>query len=181
MHNLYINEKIYYYKDVVIEPNNIINKIENSEPEWEFCDTKPSNSEPYKRSSYEFADFKPIDILIFGNSLKSCIDHYEQSNNLKIDKLGPAIVNKCYPGKHMGSHTDSLKNINSPSLTIMVNLNDDYEGGEMVFEGQNLTLKPSSGSILIYPSREPYYHVPELITKGRKICCTIFGYTHEDN
>lgn len=181
MHSLYTNEKIYYYQNIIKDPNKIINEIENSKPDWEFWDTKPSNEEPYKRSSYEFADFKPINIPSLNNILDSCLHHYTLSNDIKIDKLSPMLANKYYPGKHMGDHTDSSENADSPSLTIMINLNDDYKGGEMVFKGQNLTLKPASGSILVYPSREPYHHTPELISEGRKICCTIFGYTYETN
>ena len=90
-------------------------------------------------------------------------------------------INKYYPGKHMGPHTDASENNDSPSISIIISLNDNYKGGSMVFKNQNLTLKQASGSILIYPSKEPYSHEPELITEGKKICCTIFGYTYETN
>jgi len=176
LHNLYTNEKIYYYQNVIKSPENIIEYIDTSMPDWEFWSTKPSNDEPYKRSSYEFGDYKPINIDIVNMYIEQCISHYEISNNIKITKLTEMIANKYYPGKHMGFHSDSSGDQDSPQVTIMINLNDDYIGGELVFKGQNLTLKPTSGSILIYPSIEPYSHEPQLITEGKKICCTMFGY-----
>lgn len=179
MHNLYTNEKIFYYKDIIKNTEGIIKQIENSKPDWEFWSTKPSNDEPYKRSSYEFADYKPVNLEILNIVTNTCITHYEKENNIKLSSLTSMTANKYYPGKHMGEHSDSHGNLGSPSITIMINLNDNYSGGELVFKGQNLTLKPESGSILIYPSVEPYYHSPELITKGSKICCTIFGYAYE--
>ena len=169
-------EKIFYYKNVIKDPQSIINSIDSCTPDWEFWSTKPSNDEPYKRSSYEFADYKPVNIELINIYIEKCINHYEISNNIKIKKLTEVIASKFYPGKHMGFHSDSSGSKNSPQLTIMVNLNDDYVGGELVFKHQDLTLKPTAGSIVIYPSVEPYSHEPELITEGKKICCIMFGY-----
>lgn len=176
MLNLYTNEKIYYYQDVIKNTEEIIKKINETKPDWEFWSTKLSIDEPYKRSSYEFADYKLINIKSVRRSIDECLNHYAISNSIKIVKLTELIANKYYPGKHMGEHSDSFGKIDSPAITIMANLNDDYIGGELVFKGQNLTLKPKSGSILIYPSVDPYSHTPELITQGSKITCTRFGY-----
>lgn len=173
---MYTNQQIYYYKDVIKNTKEIVKTINQQEPDWEFWDTKPSNREPYKKSSYEFADYKPIDIEILRYYINQCLEHYEISNNIKIVKFTDLIANKYYPGKHMGDHSDSHGGLDSPSITIMANLNDDYIGGELIFKRQNLTLKPESGSILIYPSIDPYSHTPELITQGSKITCTMFGY-----
>lgn len=181
MHNLYINEQIYYYKNVIENPEKIIEEINSLPQEWEFWSTKPVKDEPYKLSPYEFADYKIIDIETLNSAIKKCVHEYEKSNNIKIYKMTQVVANKYYPGKHMGHHTDASEDSYSPIITIMVNLNDNYKGGEMVFKRQNLTLKPDAGSIVIYPSREPYSHMPELITEGSKVCCTIFGYDYEDN
>lgn len=174
-------EKIFYYKDVLKNSDEIVRQIENLSPEWEFWSTKPSNDEPYKMSSYEFADYKPVKLEILDIVAESYIRHYSKQNNLTINKITDMVVNKYYPGKHMGDHSDSHKDINSPLITVMINLNNDYEGGELAFKKQNLTLKPEPGSILIYPSIEPYSHTPGLILQGSKICCTIFGYGYENN
>ena len=42
------------------------------------------------------------------------------------------------------------------NITSLIYLNDDYEGGEIVFPYQNTTYKPNSGSLLIFPSN--YLH-----------------------
>ena len=173
-----VKEKIFYYKNVIKNTQSIIDDIENENQEWQFCDTKPNKEEPYTKSSHEFADYKNIDNVY--DIVWDCIIDYSIKNNISLKNFTKMIVTKSYPGKHMGSHTDSYSK-NSPDITIMIDLNDDFKGGELVFENQNTTIKPIAGSVLIYPSTDPYYHYPNLIESGNKMSCIMFGFKNEDN
>lgn len=52
-----------------------------------------------------------------------------------------------------------------PTLSILGALNDDYEGGELVFwEQETIELKP--GSIMLFPSNFMYPHKVLPVTKG---------------
>jgi predicted 2-oxoglutarate/Fe(II)-dependent dioxygenase YbiX len=52
-----------------------------------------------------------------------------------------------------------------PSLSILGSLNNDYEGGELVFwQDQKIELK--AGSIMIFPSNFLYPHKVVEVTKG---------------
>tara|TARA_R110002020_G_scaffold150614_2_gene327452 strand:- start:219 stop:809 length:591 start_codon:yes stop_codon:yes gene_type:complete len=57
-------------------------------------------------------------------------------------------------------------------LSVTLNLNDDYEGGDMVFGYQNLTelrrIKMKSGTLCFFPSNFLYPHKIERITKGTR-------------
>jgi predicted 2-oxoglutarate/Fe(II)-dependent dioxygenase YbiX len=54
-----------------------------------------------------------------------------------------------------------------PTLSILGALNDDYEGGELVFwESEKIELK--AGSIMIFPSNFMYPHRVDTVTKGTR-------------
>jgi hypothetical protein len=58
------------------------------------------------------------------------------------------------------------------SLTIVINLNDDFDGGLYTFPNQNITIKPKKGTAILFP---PYYTHPHSVSavetgKFRYIC-----------
>ncbi len=54
-----------------------------------------------------------------------------------------------------------------PTLSILGSLNDDYEGGELVFwEQEEIQLK--AGQIMIFPSNFMYPHKVIEVTKGTR-------------
>ncbi len=58
------------------------------------------------------------------------------------------------------------------SLTIVVSLNDDFEGGLYNFPNQNISIKPKKGTAILFP---PYYTHPHSVSavetgKFRYIC-----------
>jgi len=177
--NIYVNDKIFYYKRYISNPETIIKDIDSLNTQWQFYSVKESNKKPYKRNSYEFAEYKKIDINLIGNELQWCIEDYESKNNIKISRFTDLVATKSYPGKFFGNHVDSNGVGSDPHITIIVDLNDNYDGGELEFLDYDLKLKPFAGSVLIYPSTEPYYHTPNLITMGHKISCIMFGFINE--
>ena len=53
-----------------------------------------------------------------------------------------------------------------------MNLNDDYEGGDLIFGDQKLKeikrIKLKAGSVIFFPSNFMYPHGIEPITKGKR-------------
>jgi predicted 2-oxoglutarate/Fe(II)-dependent dioxygenase YbiX len=76
----------------------------------------------------------------------------------------------------MGSHIDSYGDDRSPILSVVLYLNDNYEGGELYFKNQHVIIKPTAGSIVIFPSVEPYYHESREIQRGTKYMSPGFWY-----
>ena len=68
-------------------------------------------------------------------------------------------------------HTDSYSSA-SRALSISINLNDDYEGGDFIFgdqrHGEIKRFKLSKGSVLFFPSNFMYPHSVQPITKGTR-------------
>jgi Rps23 Pro-64 3,4-dihydroxylase Tpa1-like proline 4-hydroxylase len=63
------------------------------------------------------------------------------------------------------------------SLSIIIYLNDDYEGGEINFRFFDKIYKPKSGDILLFSSAFPYMHEVKPVTKGyRNAAVTWYSY-----
>ena len=177
----YKKEKIFYYKCIIKNHKNILDNLENLSEPWKFYPTKAVEGEPYELNSYQFTEYKKVYIEEIRDVLQECIKDYEIKNNIKIKNFTDMVIHRSYPGKHMGPHTDSHGDHKSPYITVMIDLNDNYEGGELIFDKQELTIKPSAGSVLIYPCVEPYSHLPSLITAGSKVSAIMYGFKDENN
>lgn len=94
-----------------------------------------------------------------------------------FSKYNPDIE-KMENGLTMQYHTDFIiaeKDMPGPKffLTCTTYLNDDYEGGDIIFyiEGEDRVYpyKPKSGDICVFPSGSPYFHGVKTIKNGEKL------------
>ena len=67
-------------------------------------------------------------------------------------------------GPHIDSYSDSPKEV----LSIVLYLNNNYEGGELYFKNQNIKIKPEAGSLIAFPSVDPYFHESMPVLSGIK-------------
>ena len=67
---------------------------------------------------------------------------------------------------YLPAHQDH--GVSTRTLSVLIYLNDDYEGGNLVFKNSNLSFKPEAGSIIFFPSNFLYVHEVEKITSGIK-------------
>lgn len=51
-------------------------------------------------------------------------------------------------------------------ITILVYLNSDFEGGELIFPEYDLQIKPEAGDMLMFPSGHQYSHFVTPVTSG---------------
>lgn len=65
--------------------------------------------------------------------------------------------------EHFDGTTDSGR-----SISAILYLNDDYEGGELEFPYFDLRFKPVGGSIYLFPSNFAYAHIAHPVTNGTK-------------
>ena len=89
-------------------------------------------------------------------------------DSIKINQID---LLKYLPGGKYEIHTDHFTN--SPRhLSIIINLNDSYEGGDLIFTDQKekeiKRLKLNKGSIVFFPSNFMYPHSIQPITKGTR-------------
>lgn len=83
-------------------------------------------------------------------------------------------INKYYPDRQMGPHIDWNESNSDVEYTIVIYLNDNYDGGELRFVEPEIDvkIKPKAGSIVIFPSFMPYKHESMYVSNGRKMLIT---------
>lgn len=102
---------------------------------------------------------------------KSMLEFAEHALMFPETKYG---INKYFEGQYMGPHVDWNEFNSDITYTIVVYLNDNYEGGELYFVDPSIDIKikPKAGSVVMFPSTMPYLHQSCEITKGRKMLIT---------
>lgn len=70
-------------------------------------------------------------------------------------------------GQFYTEHTDHFKE-QPRTLSVSINLNDDYEGGEFAFFNREIIAKNPKGSVIIFPSNFMYPHEVMPVTKGTR-------------
>jgi len=55
-------------------------------------------------------------------------------------------------------------------LSILFYLNDDFEGGDIVFPEHRVRVRPEPGMMVCFPSNHHYLHAVEPVTKGKRYC-----------
>lgn len=74
---------------------------------------------------------------------------------------------KYGPGQHFQEHHDHGFSYNCV-VSLVAFPNDDYEGGELFFRLQGITIKPKAGDVYIFPSNFMYPHRAMPVKSGTK-------------
>lgn len=102
--------------------------------------------------------------------------HNLDKNNYKLE-LQQLPIKKWNTGQSMGPHFDGQDGNKNLAFSLVAYVNDDYEGGEINFPNHNVTIKPKSGSMIMFPSQEPYIHEVMPITSGVRYMSPAHVYT----
>ena len=78
-------------------------------------------------------------------------------------------LNKYNVGESMGPHVDKNEMNDFAYYVLALYMNDDYEGGEIRFINEDITIKPESGSLLIFPGTHPFLHEVLEVKSGNKM------------
>ena len=126
-----------------------------------------------KVDGYQLNDSTPSNFFYFNfikNEIQRLLLHYKSKFPLLINKKIDQIdLLKYRPGGKYDVHLDDATD--SPrSLSVIMNLNDNYEGGDLIFTDQKYNeikcFKLTKGSIVFFPSNFMYPHSIQPITKG---------------
>jgi hypothetical protein len=170
---------IFLYRNVIQDGNNIPSRLEKSlsgsthelftwrdavvgynqkMPEYRDCvDLKMSPAHwPYLEP--RFADIKECyeDTELY---IKTCLTHYQSMFNISMEYMEAINFVRYTPGQHFNIHTDHGFSY-SCTVSSILYLNDDYEGGEICFKINDhyISHKPQAGDVIVFPSRDPYMH-----------------------
>lgn len=109
-------------------------------------------------------------INVFSRNLEKIageyLDFYRVTHNMKnLLKNHEWQVMKYDEGSFFKNHIDDSAEY-SRTVSVIVYFNDGYDGGEIEFPGFDVSYKPQSGDILIFPSSFIYNHSVKEITSG---------------
>jgi len=170
------------FEDAIVEINGITN------PQFlklliDYADKKCINKLPTTEESteyrkvygYSFGTTSISDAAHFlniQNEISKAYSHYKfKFPQIRTSKLQQVDLLKYEEGGLYYSHVDDIGW--GRSLSVILNLGGEYEGGDLVFSHQNLRdelkrIKLKSGSIIFFPSNFLYPHKIEKITKGTR-------------
>jgi hypothetical protein len=124
--------------------------------------------------------YKKVDLFNEAQSAKIAFLKYDQKNVLKY-------VDRKTNYNFTAFHSDYFnQDMDTPGykliFTVMLYLNDDYEGGEICFwDGEKIIgYKPKAGDIVVFPSCEPFYHGVLNIYNGNRYAIRINYYITTD-
>jgi hypothetical protein len=153
-------KEISVYRNVLPENlcKHLIEKLEGTE----FF--LPTNKAKLKAVNLED---HPDDMFLVKNFVEICANKYLQQFDKKLSSehlvFDSMFVARYNTGDAFPVHHDFLSgNI----FTVMVILNDDYEGGDLIFPKQYVSIKGGTGDIIIFPTLFIYPHEVTTITKG---------------
>ena len=66
-----------------------------------------------------------------------------------------------------------------PKYTSLLYFNDNYEGGELAFPKENISIKPKAGSIIVFPSF--FVHEVKLLKNGTRYLTSCYLYEKDNN
>lgn len=191
-------EKIFYYEDVLIDPDSLIDLIEktdegltNSDSIGKWHSWVTSGDGPQKVFGFQ----KNTDELKLNTSSEP-VKHIYDSVKSALSKIGkdysthwgieyqdptPITISKYNTGAEMGPHVDHYGDPRYiPLMSAVLYLNDDMEGGELNFPNQGINIKPKAGSAIIFPSVEPFVHESYEVTRGQKYIVPAFWIKKQD-
>jgi hypothetical protein len=105
-------------------------------------------------------------------AFQMCTDRYLDSRKLDKNKYNLSLdritIKAWNEGQSMGPHFDGQDGNKDLAFSLVAYVNDDYEGGEISFPNHNVTIKPKAGSLIMFPSQEPYIHEVKPIVSGTR-------------
>jgi hypothetical protein len=215
MNRVMLENKIYYYPDGVKNFSELMKTIddvdsldqENGAESW--LDWTASNDKNFiygKTKSFDINEINRVDSSPeYKEKMKYIYDTIQESfYDVSADyaktigdpdepRLFPTFnIKKYNSGIGMGSHFDQLDGDKTLRYSLVMYLNDDFDGGEISFllsdyedvkkvsspdldyeialgKGQiQFGIKPKAGSIIIFPSAAPYYHTAHVVKSNFK-------------
>lgn len=185
---------IHLYRNAInIENcNNIIDLIENeiskgiTNIEWHGAKVNGEDLTLHARNCYDLK-FKKEDLGssyfpknenlakahdLVTDGLDKSLRHYEKMWNFNIFYKEAYNFVKYVPGRYFKIHADHGPYYTC-TVSAVVYLNDDYEGGEIEFPRHDLVVKPKAGDIILFPSNYVYEHASLDVKSGIKYAVVI--------
>ncbi len=189
MEEFFVGPGILSYKNVIKGSENLVDRVESLVNAGTISWVPSTISGDYSGLNTEIRDTLAIDIpylkypkidysspqkefessisSLFLTSFKPAEDHYRLQFDVSADVHENYSILKYGVGQKFTNHVDD-----SPELTRRISMvyyiNDNYEGGEIVFPRFNVSYKPTANELILFPSFYMYNHSVLPVTKGTR-------------
>lgn len=102
----------------------------------------------------------------------------------ELEWMSPPSVLKYVPGGKYNGHADSeywdaqrrrwVRSMDR-DFSLLLYVNDDYEGGTLYFQNFDLRIRPSEGMLIAFPSDHRYLHAAEPLKSGERYAVVGWG------
>jgi prolyl 4-hydroxylase len=109
-----------------------------------------------------------------------------QIYGLKFPHAEPCSIVRYSPSQNAKRRVDNIvrssrfqeveEGIPTRDISLLGYLNDDFNGGEMFFDRQNIKIPPQKGSAIVFPAYYTHPHQSLPVTRGRKYSWTSWLY-----
>jgi predicted 2-oxoglutarate/Fe(II)-dependent dioxygenase YbiX len=164
---------------------NIINKYKNAEWRNHTWQTNYGNAQlTYGNNELDVYNITEQDVNIeFWKYIQNALNFYQAERNITafVTKVSEIRLNRYNTNTCMRTHVDHIYDLfdgekrGIPVLSIIINLNENYEGGELTFF-DNEEIKLTQGDIVIFPSNFMYPHGVNLITNNIRYSAVAWAY-----
>lgn len=161
------------YSELSLDLETILKLVKDQEwVEAEVSYSEGDSSVDHKyRTSYA-KRLKPQADKIFPLIEDAMKDYALENGHVGLEMQSFTLV-KYLEGGFFLEHIDGGADSNR-KVSMVVYLNDDYEGGEISFTKHNLTFKPTKNSVYIFPSSGNFHHEAKPVLSGNKYIITSF-------
>lgn len=134
---------------------------------WSKAATVDTESNDRVCDTWDVRDWDEIDNDIFKYVTEACALYTRKHPNFKISHDTGYQILRYQPGGKYEYHTDQHANYNR-EVTIILNLNDEYTGGNLCHIKDSCMTKMGKGDIIIFPSNFMFPHRITPITSGTR-------------
>ena len=128
-----------------------------------------------------FADLKEGYLEVMGG-IHKCVEHYSKTFNIgELEYFEAPNFVRYEEGQYFMPHPDhGFSYTCTTSVVAFLNTcGEDYEGGELVWNYQDIKFTPEKNDVVVFPSNYPYVHESKPIESGLKYSCVVM-YDYND-
>ena len=186
LENLQLKDLIYVEKELIPKDTCkfVIDSIKDQK--WEnhhWVDGKTSYSYPTKELDVLPINTELEEILnpFVSQSIKSYNNFLGEGNVSHVKYFSPIRFNRYKKDQIMRKHSDHITSLfdgeskGIPVLSIIINFNDDYENGDLIF-WDDYRVYLGVGDVVIFPSLFLFPHRVEEVTKNIRYSGVCWGW-----
>jgi predicted 2-oxoglutarate/Fe(II)-dependent dioxygenase YbiX len=110
---------------------------------------------------------KDIHNVVF-NKIEKAVEWYAHNYQIPVKLYHePYTILKYSYQQEYKAHYDGTTQT-ARAVSVVIYLNDDYEGGEIEFPNFDIKIKPKAGTMILFPSNFAYTHIAHPVNNGIK-------------